>query len=162
VDVTQDTADEFDDVVYPAAASDPDAGLVTSTTTADRGLTLPSCDLSRLTEIAELFVATVASTPIRRDRLATAVEHDGYVRQLVDVFRRCEDLEDADGLRQLYTIFRCLFLLNKPSLLDVMLSTDLILDVVGALEYDPTSPEPQAHREFLTSGSQLRQVSNQS
>ena len=39
-----------------------------------------------------------------------------------------------------------------------MLASDLIMDVIGVLEYDPVLTEPAGHREFLTSTSQLRQV----
>jgi len=49
-------------------------------------------------------------------------------------------------------------MLNKTTLLEMMLSADVIMDVVGVLEYDPMLPEPIFHRKFLTTGSQLRQV----
>jgi len=163
LDITQDiTDDEDDDELCPAAAADDDneadGGLVTSTTSVSRALTLPPCELSRLPEITQLFTTTLSSAPIRRDRLATAIERDNYIRQLVDLFHCCEDLDDTDGLHQLYAIFKSLFVLNKNSLLETMLSADLIMDVIGVLEYDPVLSEPAPHREFLTSGSQLRQV----
>jgi len=87
-----------------------------------------------------------------------AIERDNYIRQLIDLFHCCEDLDDTDGLHQLYAIFKSLFMLNKTTLLETMLSADMIMDVIGILEYDPLLPEPTAHREFLTNGSQLRQV----
>jgi len=49
-------------------------------------------------------------------------------------------------------------MLNKTSLLERMLSAETIIDVVGALEYDPSLPKPTAHREFLLNGSRLCQV----
>jgi len=49
-------------------------------------------------------------------------------------------------------------MLNKTTLLETMLSADLIMDVVGVLEYDPVLSETAPHREFLTNGSRLRQV----
>jgi len=121
-------------------------------------VTLPPCELSRLPEITQLFTVTLSSAPIRCDRLATAVERDNYVRQLIDLFHCCEDLDDTDGLHQLYAIFKSLFMLNKTTLLETMLSAETIMDVIGVLEYDPMIPEPTAHREFLTNHSQLRQV----
>ena len=123
-----------------------------------REVTLPPCELSRLPEITQLFTVTLSSAPIRRDRLAMAIERDNYIRQLIDLFHCCEDLDDTDGLHQLYAIFKSLFMLNKTTLLETMLSADMIMDVIGILEYDPLLPEPTAHREFLTNGSQLRQV----
>jgi len=138
--------------------SEADGSAVTSTTSISRRVTLPPCELSQLSEIAQLFTATLSSAPVRRDRLALAVEKNNYIRQLVDLFRCCEDLDDDDGLHQLYAVFRSLFMLNKSALLEVMLSGDMIMDVIGVLEHDPMLPEPARHREFLTSGCQLRQV----
>jgi len=39
-----------------------------------------------------------------------------------------------------------------------MLSADLMMDIIGILEYDPVLPDPAGHREFLTNGCQFRQV----
>jgi len=164
LDITQDIADdEEEDELGTAAAADADdndadGGMVTSTTSVSRGVTLPPCELSRLPEITQLFTTTLSSAPIRRDRLATAIERDNYIRQLVDLFHCCEDLDDTDGLHQLYAIFKSLFMLNKTTLLESMLSADLIMSVIGVLEYDPGLSEPAPHREFLTNGSRLRQV----
>jgi len=165
LDYTQDIPDEDeDDELCPASATndeetDADGSTVSSTTGGvSKGLALPPCELARLSEIAELFATTLSSSPIRRDRLAAAVEHADYIRRLVDLFHCCADLDDVDGLHQLYAVFRSLFMLNKTSLLEKLLSADMIMDVIGALEYDPVLPEPAAHREFLTTGSRLRQV----
>ena len=163
VDITQDIGEDDDeDEACPAAAADEDAdtdgSAVSSSTSVSRGLTLPPCELTRLSEITHLFTTTLASTPIRRDRLATAIEQDNYIRQLIDLFHCCEDLDDLDGLHQLYAVFKSLFMLNKTTLLETLLSSEVIMDVIGALEYDPLLPEPATHREFLTTGSRLRQV----
>jgi len=165
VEITQDIADDEDEDELPAAAadvddSDADGGVVTSTTSVSRGVTLPPCELSRLPEITQLFTTTLSSAPIRRDRLATAIERDNYIRQLIDLFHCCEDLDDTDGLHQLYAVFRSMFMLNKTTLLETMLSESVIMDVIGVLEYDPVLLEPAAHRKFLTSGSQFRQVTD--
>jgi len=86
------------------------------------------------------------------------IVRDNYIRQLIDLFHCCEDLDDVDGLHQLYAIFKSIFMLNKTTLLETLFSTDIIMDVVGVLEYDPMLSEPVLHREFLTTGSKLRQV----
>lgn len=74
----------------------------------------------------------------------------------------CEDLEKLDGLHLLYEIFKNIFLLNKSSLFEIMFAEDMIFDVVGALEYDPSSPYPKRHRQFLKSRVKFKQVSDHS
>ena len=117
---------------------------------------LPACELSKLEEIAELFNSVLPS-PIRREKLALAIEQDNYIRKMLDLFHICEDLENLEGLHHLYDIFKSLFLMNKPSLLEIMLADDLLFDVVGCLEYEPSKP-PQRHREFLKEGANFKEI----
>ena len=140
--------DHFDDV-HDAA--------VTSTTTAV-AVDLPACEIGRLEEIADLFTGTLPTTPIRRERVALAVENECYIRKLIDLYHRCEDLEDTDGLHRLYAIFKALFLLNKTALLETMFADDIIMDVIGVLENDPSLAQPASHREYLRSQARLREV----
>ena len=67
-------------------------------------------------------------------------------------------MENSEGLSFLFEIFRCLFYLNKSSLLDVLLSDDLIMDVIGCLEYDPSKTEQVKHREYITTKSQFKEI----
>ena len=118
---------------------------------------LPPCELSKLDEISELF-CQVLTSPIRREKLAVAIESENYIRKLVELFRICEDLENVDGLHHLYEIMKSTILLNKNSLLEIMFSDDLIYDVVGCLEYDPSVPSVHRHREYLNSKANFREV----
>ncbi|XP_078351568.1 serine/threonine-protein phosphatase 4 regulatory subunit 3-like isoform X2 [Oculina patagonica] len=118
---------------------------------------LPACELSRLDEIAELFNSVLPS-PIRREKLALAIEQDNYIKKLLDLFHICEDLDNLEGLHHLYDIFKSLFFMNKPSLLEIMLSDDLVFDVVGCLEYDPSKPAPQRHRAFLKESANFKEI----
>lgn len=118
---------------------------------------LPPCELSKLEEIAELF-SSVLPSPIRREKLALAIEQDNYIRKLLDLFHICEDLENLDGLHHLYDIFKSLFFMNKPSLLEIMLADDLVFDVVGCLEYDPSRASPQRHRVFLKESANFKEI----
>lgn len=118
---------------------------------------LPPCELSKLEEIAELFNSVLPS-PIRREKLALAIEQDNYIRKLLDLFHICEDLENLDGLHHLYDIFKSLFFMNKPSLLEIMLADDLVFDVVGCLEYDPSKAAPQRHRAFLKESANFKEI----
>jgi protein phosphatase-4 regulatory subunit 3 len=73
---------------------------------------LPPCELGRLEEISET-VSSCLTSPIRREKLAIAVESEGYIKKLLDVFHVCEDLENTAGLHHLYDIFKNIFLLVK-------------------------------------------------
>lgn len=51
-----------------------------------------------------------------------------------------------------------MFYLNKSSLLDMLLSDEFIMDVIGCLEYDPNKPEPARHREYITSKARFKEI----
>ncbi|XP_078263083.1 serine/threonine-protein phosphatase 4 regulatory subunit 3 isoform X4 [Rhinoraja longicauda] len=143
VDITQDLVDEseeerFDDMSSP-------------------GLELPPCELSRLEELAELVAASLPS-PLRREKLALALENEGYIKKLLELFHVCEDLENVEGLHHLYEIIKGIFLLNRTALFEVMFSEECIMDVIGCLEYDPTLSLPRKHREFLTKTAKFKEV----
>lgn len=96
---------------------------------------------------------------IRQDKVANSIENECYIKKLLELFRLCEELENIESLHILYEIFKNIFLLNKNSLLEVLFSDENIFDVVGALEYDPSSPQPKKHRDFLKSMSTFKEVS---
>uniref|UniRef100_A0A674E1B6 Serine/threonine-protein phosphatase 4 regulatory subunit 3 n=1 Tax=Salmo trutta TaxID=8032 RepID=A0A674E1B6_SALTR len=144
VDITQELVDEseeerFDDMSSP-------------------GLELPPCELGHLEELAELVASSLPS-PLRREKLALAVENEGYIRKLLELFRQCEDLENADGLHHLYEIVKGIFLLNRTALFEVMFSEECIMDVIGCLEHDPAlGGLPRRHRDFLTKTARFKEV----
>ncbi|GAB1295875.1 Serine/threonine-protein phosphatase 4 regulatory subunit 3B [Apodemus speciosus] len=118
---------------------------------------LPACELSKLEEIADL-VTSVLSSPIRREKLALALENEGYIKKLLQLFQACENLENTEGLHHLYEIIRGILFLNKATLFEVMFSDECIMDVVGCLEYDPALAQPKRHREFLTKTAKFKEV----
>ncbi|XP_034383032.1 serine/threonine-protein phosphatase 4 regulatory subunit 3 isoform X2 [Cyclopterus lumpus] len=143
VDITQDVVDEseeerFDDMSSP-------------------GLELPPCELNRLEDLAEMVASSLPS-PLRREKLALAVENEGYIRKLLELFRVCEDLENREGLHHLYEIIKGIFLLNRTALFEVMFSEECIMDVIGCLEFDPALAQPRRHREFLTETARFKEV----
>jgi protein phosphatase-4 regulatory subunit 3 len=145
VDITQDVVEESEEERFeelPEAAPPID---------------LPPCELSKLEEISELF-SSVLPTPVKREKLSIAIENEGYIKKLRDLFLMCEDLENMEGLHHLYNIFKSIFLLNKNALFDVMFGEDMIFDVVGILEYDPSLPQPAKHREFLMNQAKFKEV----
>lgn len=105
-------------------------------------------------------ISNCLHSPVRREKLAIALENEGYVKKLVSVFHTCEDLENMEGLHLLYEIFKNIFLLNKNALFEIMFADDTIFDVVGCLEYDPSSPYPRRHRQYLKSIAKFKEVSS--
>ena len=118
---------------------------------------LPPCELIKLEDILELVTTAVTSLPHRED-LALAMERKAYIPKLLELFHICEDLENSNGLHNLYNIFRTLFLINNVSLLDVMFLEENIVSVVGCLEYDPGKSSPTRHRNYLAQVSTHREV----
>ena len=78
---------------------------------------LPPCELSELEKIAQ--VISLCRPVHRQAILANAIEREDYISKLIDLFHICEDLENIDGLHQLYEIFKAMLYLNKMSLLQV-------------------------------------------
>eukprot|EP00096_Caligus_rogercresseyi_P001334 TRINITY_DN120_c3_g1_i1.p1 TRINITY_DN120_c3_g1~~TRINITY_DN120_c3_g1_i1.p1 ORF type:complete len:912 (+),score=311.72 TRINITY_DN120_c3_g1_i1:300-3035(+) len=120
---------------------------------------LPPCELARLEEISELVTSCLPS-PMRREKLAVAIESETYINKLLNLFHICEDLENIDGLHHLYDIFKNIFFLNKNALFELMFSEDTIFDVVGCLEFDPSLPIPKKHRQYLRSIATFHKVIN--
>lgn len=58
----------------------------------------------------------------------------------------------------MYDIFKNIFLLNQNSLYEIMLSEDALFDVLGVFEYDPNTPTPKRHRDYLKSVSRFKEV----
>ncbi|XP_061610305.1 serine/threonine-protein phosphatase 4 regulatory subunit 3 isoform X2 [Phyllopteryx taeniolatus] len=143
VDITQDVVDELEEERFDDMSSP--------------GLELPPCELNRLEDLAELVASSLPS-PLRREKLALAVENEGYIRKLLELFRVCEDLENQEGLHHLYEIIKGIFLLNRTALFEVMFSEECIMDVIGCLEFDPALQQPRRHREFLTKTARFKEV----
>jgi len=146
VDFTQDLVEDSED----------DRGFDEISETAPP-IELPAAELARLEEISEL-VSSCLSSPLRREKLATAIENDNYIKKLLNIFTVCEDLENMEGLHHLYEIFRNIFLLNKNALFEIMFSEETIFDVVGCLEFEPGCATPKRHREYLKSMARFHQV----
>jgi len=146
VDFTQDIVEESEDERCFDEISD-------SVPTID----LPPCEIGKLEEISEL-VSSCLPSPVRREKLASAIENEGYIKKLLNLFQMCEDLENTEGLHHLYEIFKNIFLLNKNALFELMFAEDTIFDVVGCLEFDPSLSTPKRHRQYLKSIAAFHEV----
>nr|CAG4641485.1 EOG090X01QS [Eurycercus lamellatus] len=145
VDITQDFVEESEDERFEDMSD-----------TAPP-VELPPCELSKLETINEL-IASCLSSAVRREKLSTALEMEGYIRKLLNLFHMCEDLENVEGLNHLFEVFKNIFLLNKNALFEVMFAEDTIFDVVGCLEYDPNAKVRKKHRDYLRQMAKFKEV----
>ncbi|GLC50218.1 hypothetical protein PLESTB_000355400 [Pleodorina starrii] len=118
-------------------------------------LELPAPERRHLEDIAK---ALSHVPPFQRDRIAAQLMKQNYLPALLDQFKQCEDLEDSEGLTHMYAIVRSAIMLNDSSVLEEMLREEHVMDVLGALEYDPDVKQPQKHRDFLQSHVQFKEV----
>jgi protein phosphatase-4 regulatory subunit 3 len=80
------------------------------------------------------------------------VMHPEYIPKLLSLFQAVEDLEVLEDAFIIFNIFKGIFMLNDTSLYDYLFSEDIIMQVIAALEYDPSLPKESTytkHRDFL-------------
>ncbi|KAK1435894.1 hypothetical protein QVD17_01666 [Tagetes erecta] len=107
---------------------------------------LPEVELSTLPSILKVVVESSITDQLCVTEL---ILHDQkFFRKLMDLFSVCEDLENYDGLHILYKIVRGIILLNSLPIFEKLFSDELIMDIIGCLEYDPDVPHFH-HRKFL-------------
>ncbi|PSN74135.1 DUF625-domain-containing protein [Corynespora cassiicola Philippines] len=119
---------------------------------------LPPPDLGNLPEIENHMRAANAS-PGGREALAKFILSDRYILKLIPLVEMAEDLESASDLHRLCSIMKMLILLNDNSIIEYVVTDEVILGVVGALEYDPDFPLHKAnHRQYLSDESKFKEV----
>lgn len=70
-----------------------------------------------------------------------------------------EDLESLPDLHRLCNIMKALILMNDNTIIEHLVTDDIIIGVVGALEYDPDFPTHKAnHRHYLSDESRYKEV----
>ncbi|KAJ3669640.1 hypothetical protein LUZ60_011590 [Juncus effusus] len=108
---------------------------------------IPPVELSSL----PLLLKTILESSIADQmRVAELISQDQeFFPKLVDLFKMCEDLENMDGLQMIYKLVRGIILFNNPAIFDKIFSDEFIMDIIGALEYEPDVSKTQKHRSFL-------------
>ncbi|KAI7732177.1 hypothetical protein M8C21_018459 [Ambrosia artemisiifolia] len=107
---------------------------------------LPPVELSTLPKILKVVVDSSVTDQLCVTEL---ILHDqNFFPKLIDLFRVCEDLENKEGLHMIYKIVKGIILLNSPQIFEKIFSDELIMDVIGCLEYDLETPHVN-HRNFL-------------
>ncbi|TYI66971.1 hypothetical protein E1A91_D09G264600v1 [Gossypium mustelinum] len=108
---------------------------------------LPAVELSTL----PIILKTVTESGIADQmRLMELILNDqDFFQKLMELFRICEDLENIDGLHMIFKIIKGIILLNSPQVFEKIFGDELIMDIIGSLEYDADVPQVQHYRLFL-------------
>ncbi|KAL2013738.1 hypothetical protein VTN00DRAFT_1263 [Thermoascus crustaceus] len=119
---------------------------------------LPPPELGNLPEIEQMMRAASMSQA-GRDALSKFVIRDEYIMKLIPLVTVAEDLESLPDLHRLCNIMKSLILLNDNTIIETVVTDNVILGVVGALEYDPDFPTHKAnHRQYLADQSRYKEV----
>ncbi|KAL4884115.1 component of IIS longevity pathway SMK-1-domain-containing protein [Aspergillus karnatakaensis] len=121
-------------------------------------ISLPAAELGNLPEIDHLMRAA-SLAQAGRDALSKIVIRDEYIQKLLPLVGVAEDLESLTDLHRLCNIMKSLILLNDTTIIETVVTDNVILGVVGALEYDPEFPTHKAnHRQYLSDKSRYKEV----
>ncbi|KAI5777665.1 component of IIS longevity pathway SMK-1-domain-containing protein [Geopyxis carbonaria] len=119
---------------------------------------LPIPELGNLAEI-EIMMRQASSTVQGRDALAKYIISEQWVAKLVPILEIAEDLESLENLHRLCNIMKMVILLNDTVIVESIVSDEMVIGVVGILEYDPDFPSHKAnHRQFLSDRSKFKEV----
>jgi len=94
---------------------------------------LPAPELGNLAEI-ENTMRIANSTAAGREALAKFTVASDYITKLVPLVELAEDLESLADLHRLCNIMKTLILLNDTAIIEYVVTDDIVLGVVGALE----------------------------
>ncbi|XP_044487508.1 serine/threonine-protein phosphatase 4 regulatory subunit 3-like isoform X2 [Mangifera indica] len=108
---------------------------------------LPNVELSTLPLILKTVTESGIADQLRLTELL--LSDQDFFQKLMDLFRICEDLENVDGLHMIFKIVKEIIMLNSSQIFEKIFGDELIMDIIGSLEYDPEVPHVQHHRNFL-------------
>ncbi|KAH0565012.1 hypothetical protein GP486_001597 [Trichoglossum hirsutum] len=121
-------------------------------------VTLPAPELGNLPDIEQVMRAA-STTPAGRDSLSKFLISEEYIPKLLPLVSVAEDLESLTDLHRLCNIMKTLILLNDTAIIEYVVTDEVVLGVVGALEYDPDFPTHKAnHRQYLSDESKYKEV----
>ncbi|NXQ60976.1 P4R3A phosphatase, partial [Anthoscopus minutus] len=118
---------------------------------------LPPCKAHRLAEVAELITSALSSAR-RKEKLALALKKEGYIPKLLELFQVCRELQLSQALQHLSAIMQGILWLDQAALLEVMLSQECIMDVVGCLVYGPSLAQLKWHQKLLQRTTKLKEL----
>ncbi|KAF1990966.1 DUF625-domain-containing protein [Aulographum hederae CBS 113979] len=135
-----------------------DDGISDDTMDPMHGFVLPAPELGNLPDI-EHVTRMASQSSASRDALAKMIVQADYIAKLVPLVELAEDLESLADLHRLCMIMKTLILLNDTAIIEYIVTDEMILGAVGALEYDPDFPNHKAnHRQYLSDPTRFKEV----
>jgi protein phosphatase 4 regulatory subunit 3 len=120
--------------------------------------TLNPPELGNLDEI-EQSIRAASTTQGGREALAKFLMREEYLSRLIPLVEMAEVSESLSDLHRLCNIMKALILMNDNTIMEHIVTDDIILGVVGALEYDPDFPAHKAnHRQYLSNETRYKEV----
>ncbi|XP_021009216.1 protein PPP4R3C-like [Mus caroli] len=110
---------------------------------------MSNCELHTLENIVNFFPC-IDEMPSHKEKLVLALENEGYIKKMLQLFHTCEKHQNKEGLHHLNSTIKGILFLNDTRLFKIMFSDEFIMDVIGCLEYGPGLDQPKLHRKFLT------------
>ncbi|KAL0692425.1 hypothetical protein Bca4012_059605 [Brassica carinata] len=108
---------------------------------------LPDVVISNLPQILEIVTESGSNDQMR---LAGLMLKDvNFFGNLMNVFDMCEDLEKLDCLHTMFNIVKGIISLNSHEILVKILGDNLIMKIIGCLEYNPDVPQSLHYRNDL-------------
>ena len=104
-------------------------------------MSLPAPDLSTLNDIDQAM-RMASSTANGREALAKFLVIENYPRKIIPLLEAAEEAQRIDCLHRLSNIMKMMILLNDSTIIEQVVSDELILGVVGALECKLYNPAP--------------------
>lgn len=111
----------------------PDDSLSDEVIENNQPVALPSPELGNLQEVDNM-VRLANSAQHGRDSLSKFIIGHDYIAKLVPLVEMAEDLESLPDLHRLCNIMKIIILLNDNAIIEYIVTDDIILGVVGALE----------------------------
>ncbi|KAK6540890.1 Platinum sensitivity protein [Orbilia ellipsospora] len=119
---------------------------------------LPKPELNILANI-ENMMHTLTINAAGRDSLAKFIINDDYIQKLVPLLDTAEDMEMLPELFSLCRIMKIIILLNDSTIIEYIVTDEVVMGVVGILEYDPDFPTHKAnHRTYLSDNTRFKEV----
>ncbi|XP_006654070.2 serine/threonine-protein phosphatase 4 regulatory subunit 3B-like isoform X2 [Oryza brachyantha] len=110
---------------------------------------LPPLDLSSLSSILKTILECSMTERMRVSVAELILQYHDFFPQLVNLLRTCESSGNMDALHMIFRLVKGIIFLNSSAIFDKIFSDDFILEIIGALEYDPEARSVQNHRYFL-------------
>ena len=110
-----------------------DDGLSDEVIDPAQSFVLPAPELGNLAEI-ENTMRIANSTAAGREALTKFTIASDLITKLVPLVEMSEDLESLADLHRLCNIMKTLILLNDTAIIEYVVTDDIVLGVVGALE----------------------------